>query len=112
MSRVLGVAVVTCLLLSGAAGVAPAAGASVPAPQAGTSQQRLPGGLVPGHTRVPAPGHNSALTAVGCSPAHQCWAVGSYNARPGILRGEILRWTGRRWQVVSIPEPRPESSLF
>jgi hypothetical protein len=111
VSRILGVAVVTCLLLSGAVGVAPAAGASVPAPQAGPSQQRQPGGLVPGHARVPAPGHNSALTAVGCSPARQCWAVGSYNARPGTFRGEILRWTSGRWQVVSIPEPGAESSL-
>jgi hypothetical protein len=112
LTGALGVAVGGCLLLSQAAGVAPAAGAAVPAPQAGTAQQRQPGGIVPGHTRVPAPGHDSVLSAVGCSPAGQCWADGSYlRGRRQIPQSELFRWTGSRWQAVSIPQARTGSSL-
>ncbi|HET7018328.1 MAG TPA: hypothetical protein VFI65_30700 [Streptosporangiaceae bacterium] len=50
-------------------------------------------------------GAMSELTAVRCPSAGDCWAVGFYRS-PGSARlAEMLRWNGKKWRIVSIPEP-------
>jgi hypothetical protein len=46
----------------------------------------------------------SALTAVRCTTAKDCWAVG-YVRRGNLLLNQALHWNGRRWSAVRTPEP-------
>jgi hypothetical protein len=58
-------------------------------------------------TRVPAPnpagtGHGdfNTLSAVRCTSAANCWAVGA-----DANRGQALHWNGTRWRLVPTPQP-------
>jgi hypothetical protein len=46
----------------------------------------------------------SALTAVRCTTAKDCWGVG-YIRRGNLLLNQALHWNGRRWSAVRAPEP-------
>lgn len=46
----------------------------------------------------------SALTAIRCTTAKDCWAVG-YVRRGNLLVNQALHWNGRRWSAVRTPEP-------
>jgi len=50
---------------------------------------------------------DSALSAIRCASAHNCWAVGSYGAiAPGsALFNEMLHWNGRKWSQAGVPDP-------
>src|SRR5262249_30980707 len=52
-----------------------------------------------------AKGALNELTAVRCTSAASCWAVGD-SKRPGAARrDQILHWTGMKWTSVSAPAP-------
>ena len=58
-------------------------------------------------SKVPAPspagtgrGDFSTLSAVRCTSAANCWAVGQ-----DANRGQALRWNGTKWSLVPTPEP-------
>ena len=50
------------------------------------------------------PGHHSSLTAVACTSARNCWAVGSY-ARGTAQLNEALHWDGTSWSRIATPDP-------
>ena len=49
----------------------------------------------------------SALDAVRCTSATNCWAVGTYGfvGGPEILQNEALHWNGNSWSQVTTPNP-------
>jgi hypothetical protein len=49
----------------------------------------------------------SALSAIRCASAGNCWAVGTYgSAAPGgALFNEVLHWNGRKWSQADVPNP-------
>jgi hypothetical protein len=49
-------------------------------------------------------GHHSSLTAVACTSARNCWAVGSY-VHGTIQLNEALYWDGATWSMVNTPDP-------
>ena len=58
---------------------------------------------------VPDPGGTGAdsvsqLFAVRCLAASDCWAVGNRSAG-GALLNQALHWNGKKWTVVSTPDP-------
>ena len=58
---------------------------------------------------VPEPGgtgknSSNLLSAVRCTSALNCWAVGGYS-KGGAQFDQILHWTGRKWFSVSAPTP-------
>lgn len=56
-------------------------------------------------TPVAAGASNSFLESVACPSADDCWAVGSYVKSSGDTLNQALRWNGRKWSVVSTPDP-------
>jgi hypothetical protein len=52
-------------------------------------------------------GHVSTLFAVRCSSASDCTAVGDYGTTSanGVLRNQAQHWNGRKWSLVSTPNP-------
>jgi hypothetical protein len=69
----------------------------------------LPGGAqaaIPGGQRVPEPGSGSELDGVFCTSPASCWAVGGYSPPAGNIElNEALRWNGRTWSQVFVPNP-------
>ncbi len=58
---------------------------------------------------APSPGgtkmnDSSQLTAVRCTTAANCWAVGRYEAARS-SRTQALHWNGKKWAQVSTPSP-------
>lgn len=51
-----------------------------------------------------APDDLSELTAVRCTSASNCWAVGNFR-KVGALLDEILHWNGKKWSLVEAPSP-------
>jgi hypothetical protein len=51
-----------------------------------------------------ASGDESGLFAVRCLTAKSCWAVGD-SYRNDVTRNQALHWNGKRWSVVSTPDP-------
>lgn len=58
----------------------------------------------PGGTRS---GDISELSDIACSAAANCWAVGDFgvNVNHIVERNEALHWNGRKWILVSTPNP-------
>ena len=56
-----------------------------------------PGGTGPGSVTEPA--------AVRCASAAECWTVGFYGKSGGPSLNLMLRWNGRRWSAMSVPQP-------
>jgi hypothetical protein len=56
-----------------------------------------------GSPAVPSPGISSSLSAVACSSASNCWAVGSYEAQTAQLN-EALHWNGSSWTKAGTPD--------
>jgi hypothetical protein len=59
---------------------------------------------------IPSPGGTSAggLTepaAVRCASAAECWTVGFYGKSGGASLNLMLRWNGRRWAAMRVPQP-------
>ncbi len=54
----------------------------------------------------------SALSAIRCSSASNCWAIGSFGtiATGGALFNEALRWNGHKWSQVGVPDPAGDTS--
>ena len=54
----------------------------------------------------------SALSAIRCASAGNCWAVGTFGtiAPGGALFNEALHWNGRKWSQVGIPDPGGDTS--
>ena len=50
------------------------------------------------------PGDHSSLSAVACTSARNCWAVGSYDHGAGPLN-QALHWDGTSWSRVATPDP-------
>jgi hypothetical protein len=50
------------------------------------------------------PGRHSSLTAVTCTSARNCWAVGSYD-RGTTQLNQALHWDGGSWSKVATPDP-------
>ena len=58
------------------------------------------------------PDGTSALSAIRCASAGNCWAVGTFGtiAPGGALFNEALHWNGRKWSQVGIPDPGGDTS--
>jgi hypothetical protein len=59
---------------------------------------------------VPSPGGTAAgerseLTAVRCTAARDCWAVGDSQGSRHVDRNQALHWKGKDWLVVPTPSP-------
>jgi hypothetical protein len=59
---------------------------------------------------VPSPGGTGTdeLTepsAVRCASASECWTVGFYGKTGGVALNLMLRWNGRKWTAMSVPQP-------
>jgi hypothetical protein len=52
-----------------------------------------------------APGERSELTAVRCTAARDCWAVGDSQGSRHVDRNQALHWNGKGWLVVPTPSP-------
>jgi hypothetical protein len=55
-----------------------------------------------------APNDGSAIDAVRCTSATNCWAVGAYGTEGGVtlqVFNEALHWNGKKWSKVSVPNP-------
>jgi hypothetical protein len=52
-----------------------------------------------------ATGDANLLTAVRCTGATNCWAVGFSQPNGGALLNEALHWNGTKWTVVPTPTP-------
>jgi hypothetical protein len=54
----------------------------------------------------------SALSAIRCASASDCWAIGSFGtiASGGALFNEALHWNGRTWSQVGAPDPGGDTS--
>lgn len=55
----------------------------------------------------------NAIESIRCTSASDCWAVGSYGTDAGsdVLFNEVLHWTGRKWTVVTVPDPGGSATL-
>lgn len=94
ITSVIGLAVSSCLLLTGLTGPTGLTGAA----QAAAGPQ------------VPVRGQTSQLNGVTCDPAGQCWAVGTYEVS-GEMQNEILSWNGSKWVWVRLPRIHGQSGL-
>ena len=49
----------------------------------------------------------SALSAIRCASARNCWAIGTYGsiASGETLFNEALHWNGRKWSRAAVPDP-------
>jgi hypothetical protein len=49
----------------------------------------------------------NVIDAIRCASPGDCWAVGTYGseAAGGVLRNEVLHWTGTKWRTVAVPDP-------
>lgn len=47
----------------------------------------------------------NVLSGVTCVTASECWAVGNYSNGSGTTLNEILRWNGKKWKRVNVPNP-------
>lgn len=59
---------------------------------------------------IPSPGGTGTdeLTepsAVRCAAASECWTVGFYGKTGGVALNLMLRWNGRKWTAMSVPQP-------
>jgi hypothetical protein len=58
---------------------------------------------------APGRGNNTSvhteLTSVTCVTPASCWAVGELGRRDGSDHNQVARWNGRRWSLVSVPDP-------
>jgi hypothetical protein len=57
---------------------------------------------------VPRPGNYSNLTAVYCTSAGNCWAVGYVGKTGGgtqVVVNQVLHWNGQQWSKVRAPNP-------
>jgi hypothetical protein len=59
---------------------------------------------------VPSPGGTgngatSELSAVRCTAATNCWAVGNYGKSGSVRLNQALHWNGRQWTSVPVPSP-------
>ncbi len=63
-------------------------------------------------TPNPSSGINaiSALSGVSCTADTNCWAVGLYNN--GVDLNQVLHWTGRKWLLVTVPQPGTGSGSY
>jgi hypothetical protein len=52
-----------------------------------------------------ASGHSQLLAGASCVESSDCWAVGSYENQTRTTVNEALHWTGKRWKLVSTPDP-------
>jgi len=52
------------------------------------------------------------LTAVACTSASDCWAVGDYASGSGVFQTLIEHWNGNSWTIVSSPNPSADSELL
>jgi hypothetical protein len=54
----------------------------------------------------------SALSAIRCNSARNCWAIGSFGtiAAGGALFNEALHWNGHKWSQVGVPDPGGDTS--
>jgi hypothetical protein len=50
-------------------------------------------------------GDSSEVTAVRCAAASECWAVGLYQKNSGPVLAEMLRWNGKKWSAMAVPQP-------
>jgi hypothetical protein len=59
---------------------------------------------------VPAGAQGFSLTAVSCTSARACTAVGSKNLTPSLVTKVLTvaeRWNGHRWVLQATPSPKP-----
>jgi hypothetical protein len=58
------------------------------------------------------PGSLNELYDVTCLTSSRCWAVGEYgtDGTTGVVRNQVLRWNGRTWSQVRVPEPAGTTS--
>jgi hypothetical protein len=59
---------------------------------------------------VPGRGNNAtdAYTTLGdvtCVTPASCWAVGALGRRDGSEHNQVVHWNGRKWSLVSVPDP-------
>jgi len=59
---------------------------------------------------IPNPGGTGTgaineLIGATCTSSRDCWAVGTYHNVAGVFVNEALHWNGRRWSLVSAPNP-------
>jgi hypothetical protein len=59
-----------------------------------------------GHVPVPAGTTAGQLTAVSCTSASSCMAVGNDVAPPTPLRPLVELWNGATWSMIAVPQPR------
>ena len=52
-----------------------------------------------------AAGTESNVISVSCLSASDCWAAGSWEALSGPELNEMLHWNGKKWVLVSTPQP-------
>lgn len=50
-------------------------------------------------------GATNELYGATCGTSHDCWAVGSYGNSAGAIVNEALHWNGKKWSLVSTPNP-------
>jgi hypothetical protein len=59
---------------------------------------------------VPDPGAattttSNGLSGVSCAAPASCWAVGERSSDAGFPHDQVVHWNGRKWSLVSVPEP-------
>jgi hypothetical protein len=60
---------------------------------------------------VPSPAgsgknHVSVLDSIRCASASSCWAAGAFgNVGKLTVRDQVLRWNGKKWTRVAVPDP-------
>src|SRR5581483_2645760 len=54
---------------------------------------------------VPSPGTDAQLYTNVCVSRSDCWAVGFRGTSTMTTLNQALHWTGKRWRVVSVPQP-------
>ncbi len=60
----------------------------------------------------PGSSRPTALNAVSCVSATDCWAVGGVSNAEGITLNQAVHWNGATWSSVSVPEPGPFPRYF
>jgi hypothetical protein len=55
--------------------------------------------------KVPSPDGSGELSAISCTSATDCWAIGSSEHKSGASLNEALHWNGHRWYAITTPQP-------
>jgi hypothetical protein len=59
-----------------------------------------------GAVSLPNPGSSRQLASDWCITQLNCWAVGSFvSTNTGAILNEALHWNGKKWSMVSTPDP-------